>query len=573
MKKKISIILLAVAFLIFAGESRADVLNETRTFRVAQEYDVSQRTQISATLRKISASAYWYAEDAFWNSLNPAAVVNYVSALDGLALEFDNRIYPELRGLFGPEWNPGIDNDPRITILMQNMKSDAGGYFTPNDEYPKEQIKDGRSNEREMIYLNVNHLPNPRVKGFLAHEFQHLITFNQRTKIRGEKSDDDTWLNELRSEYVSTYLGYDDNSRTSNLERRKIDFLAESSDSLTEWQNEKADYANVNLFGQYLAGRFGSGIMTKMVQSSETGLKVLDDVLSAYGPSLNFSQVFGDWLVAAFLNDCSIGAGQYCYKNSNLQNIKVAPTQIFSLSENSDVSVSQTTKDWTAHWYKFNQWPKVLKFNVSSGDANSRFRVLYIVNDFSGKIEIRGMNIQKTAGGEEGTVYLSNDPPTFNYAVFIVFNQFKTEDFSENEPSVSFTLNAGILQSEPVLAAGAEDIAQLLQTLENLRNQLRILIRESQARAAVQITRNLSFGTRHDEVKILQQILAGPPAGGADIYPEALVTGYFGPATLRAVQRFQCKYDIVCSGTPRTTGWGAVGPKTKAKINQLKNYE
>lgn len=59
-------------------------------------------------------------------------------------------------------------------------------------------------------------------------------------------------------------------------------------------------------------------------------------------------------------------------------------------------------------------------------------------------------------------------------------------------------------------------------------------------------------------VKRLQTILAKDKT----IYPESLVTGWFGPATLRAVQAFQKKNAIVSSGTPESTGYGVVGPKT-----------
>ena len=47
----------------------------------------------------------------------------------------------------------------------------------------------------------------------------------------------------------------------------------------------------------------------------------------------------------------------------------------------------------------------------------------------------------------------------------------------------------------------------------------------------------------------------------ASIYPERLVTGNFGPATLRAVKRFQAKYKI-----PQT---GYVGPMTRTKLIEL----
>lgn len=44
-------------------------------------------------------------------------------------------------------------------------------------------------------------------------------------------------------------------------------------------------------------------------------------------------------------------------------------------------------------------------------------------------------------------------------------------------------------------------------------------------------------------------------------------TGYYGPLTTAAVQRFQCLQDIVCSGTPQSTGWGTVGMKTRTSIS------
>lgn len=49
-------------------------------------------------------------------------------------------------------------------------------------------------------------------------------------------------------------------------------------------------------------------------------------------------------------------------------------------------------------------------------------------------------------------------------------------------------------------------------------------------------------------------------------YPEGLVTGYYGPATMRAVQRWQKDNGVVSSGSPSTTGYGAVGAKTRAAM-------
>jgi peptidoglycan hydrolase-like protein with peptidoglycan-binding domain len=57
---------------------------------------------------------------------------------------------------------------------------------------------------------------------------------------------------------------------------------------------------------------------------------------------------------------------------------------------------------------------------------------------------------------------------------------------------------------------------------------------------------------------------------GKEIYPEGLVTGYFGPATQRAVIRFQEKYVAeILTPFGLTKGTGLVGTKTREKINGM----
>ncbi len=45
--------------------------------------------------------------------------------------------------------------------------------------------------------------------------------------------------------------------------------------------------------------------------------------------------------------------------------------------------------------------------------------------------------------------------------------------------------------------------------------------------------------------------------------------GTYGPLTEKAVKAFQCKEGVVCSGTPASTGYGAVGPSTRAAIARV----
>ncbi|HEY4515306.1 MAG TPA: peptidoglycan-binding protein [Candidatus Paceibacterota bacterium] len=79
------------------------------------------------------------------------------------------------------------------------------------------------------------------------------------------------------------------------------------------------------------------------------------------------------------------------------------------------------------------------------------------------------------------------------------------------------------------------------------------------------INKNLGPRDIGPEVSKLQTLLSKDPT----LYPEGQVTGYYGALTQRAVQRFQCKHGIVCSGTPETTGYGRIGMNTRLKIEEI----
>jgi len=84
---------------------------------------------------------------------------------------------------------------------------------------------------------------------------------------------------------------------------------------------------------------------------------------------------------------------------------------------------------------------------------------------------------------------------------------------------------------------------------------------------SISFTKYLYPGLSNPEVKNFQQLLSNY----SDIYPEALITGYFGPLTKKAVQRFQLKYGITDQSDK---AFGLVGPKTRKILNLLEqiNY-
>lgn len=77
--------------------------------------------------------------------------------------------------------------------------------------------------------------------------------------------------------------------------------------------------------------------------------------------------------------------------------------------------------------------------------------------------------------------------------------------------------------------------------------------------------KDLAFGMTDSDVFHLQSVLKYEgffPANHAG-------SNYFGSITQKGVQGFQAKHGIVSSGTPATTGYGRVGEKTRAVLNEL----
>lgn len=80
------------------------------------------------------------------------------------------------------------------------------------------------------------------------------------------------------------------------------------------------------------------------------------------------------------------------------------------------------------------------------------------------------------------------------------------------------------------------------------------------------ITQDLSYGSQGEEVERLQQCLSQD----MDVYPEAIVSGYFGRKTEAAVKRFQEKYaQDILEPIGLTKGTGDVKPMTRDKLNTL----
>jgi peptidoglycan hydrolase-like protein with peptidoglycan-binding domain len=133
-----------------------------------------------------------------------------------------------------------------------------------------------------------------------------------------------------------------------------------------------------------------------------------------------------------------------------------------------------------------------------------------------------------------------------------------------------------IITCLPVMVGATTDTEALIESLRQQIETLRVQVLELQSqiriagggqegakeikeelKSTIRIARHLEIGARGKDVTLLQEMLASDP----EIYPEGLVTGYFGPLTYGAVKNFQRKMGV--------EEVGVVGPKTMSKINEL----
>ncbi|RCK77847.1 MAG: Secreted protease metal-dependent protease [Candidatus Ozemobacter sibiricus] len=309
------------------------------TFNVA----TMERFKVPAILRKIGKHCYAYVEKG--RDLAPSTIEKVVNA-------FDARIYPNNTAIFGSEWNPGIDGDPRITLFFLDIRDGYGqngnknftaGYFYAGDEYPTRV--NPHSNQREMLYLDISPADpsSDQLLSVLAHEFQHMIHWHHDPK-------EHTWLNEACSQLAVFLNGFDHPNQV-------FAFIRNSDNNLIAWANETAiaNYGQVYLFAYFLANRVCANVqernalMRAIVAHKSQGITSIADVFKRQKKPYAFSQVFDGFCVANFINDPTLANGFYGY-DKFLSKLKVAPARRFT---GAPFSAHSTVKPWSAKGYQF----------------------------------------------------------------------------------------------------------------------------------------------------------------------------------------------------------------------------
>jgi len=287
---------------------------------------------------------------------------------------------------------------------------------------------------------------------------------------------------------------------------------------------------------------------------SKNGLVSFVEVFKKH--QANFEQVYLDWLVANIVNDCFLGK-QYCYQGTSLKNYSIlAHSYYLPIQSRSSLSVTDSIKSWEAKWQKITGGSGIIKLKFTIPENTPIEKIPYIIEDIDGKktigfIDFSAANIQEIYIEEMGT---KNKAVYFIPFVGSFGKQGKTYYYSWEVTNVESSDN----QEKQIIESLLRQIDELKRQVVMLQTQLAMQKTYQSGLSCSIFSQDLYYGmTSSDEVKCLQQFLANLEN---DIYPEKLVTGYFGPLTQAAVQRYQKFKGII------TTGY--FGPLTRSVANQ-----
>ncbi|GMQ78105.1 MAG: immune inhibitor A [Anaerolineae bacterium] len=302
-------------------------------FEIGDSYNFwTDQGKTEATLMAISTHAYFWFESSL--------VVDRDEVLEA-SMRFEEDYYSKLTDLWGIEWRPGMDNDPRFSILhLANfVDDDELGYFDSGDEYPS-SINDA-SNEQEIVYLNMDALSLGSDIYFatLTHEVQHLIQWNN-------DPNETAWLNEGLSQLSELLLEFNTVDTLS-------DYAANPNIQLNVWDYDDeeiryAHYGAAYLFSVYLWERLGAQAISELAQSSRNGIASISLILEKYLPETNLIEFFGSWTVANYLEN-NEQKGQYSYSSIEL----IRPVHSFEIDSAPTEKVDQI-EQFSAEYIRLN---------------------------------------------------------------------------------------------------------------------------------------------------------------------------------------------------------------------------
>jgi len=261
---------------------------------------------------------------------------------------------------FGDPPNP-LDNLERIFLLYYRFNISADGYFWYFDQYPDGTFAFA-SNEADVIYLATDsgEPASNYMLAVCAHEFEHLIHFNQDT-------NEDTWLDEGLGELAMWLFGNPDIISSFN---------SQPDNSLTDWGANWADYIQTYLWTLYVYEQYGGQPMIwDLIHNPANGMPSYQQTLTSLGYSVTMENIFGDWSIANFLDDTSIPDGQYGYTGDTLP-----PFYAFRTHNSYPAAGSGSVTNWATDYIRLADFTGTPTLDFNGIDSRD-FRVAMMATD------------------------------------------------------------------------------------------------------------------------------------------------------------------------------------------------
>jgi hypothetical protein len=232
--------------------------------------------------------------------------------LEYLVNEFDNNIYPTDTSIYGEPLARGEEGQ-KVWILIHNIRDEAyydptaqsyiAGYFSASED---------AAYNRNMMHIDSYDWANRTgpdgarpylYEGVFAHEFEHLIHFDQ-------DPDEPSWVDEGLADLAGFFCGYGHSSgHIANY------FYNHEATPLTFWGGGLWDYGASYLFQLYLYEQYGgAAFASALVQEQANGIEGIENTLAAFGYSDSFDEIFDNWVVANYIDDTRKAGGKYGYE-------------------------------------------------------------------------------------------------------------------------------------------------------------------------------------------------------------------------------------------------------------------
>ena len=336
-----------------------------------------------ATLRAQGDNCYiWVLEECFVETIASGSKINSTKAQD-LATNFES-MYRPIRDVFGNESDAmintdglvsissGSDTGTKVNIVVYDIEGDykdgqqSGtlGYFWAKDYYTAAAAAEsgdatiGLTNCGKYFYVDSYFLNEAPLMLYstLAHEFQHMINFGQKT-MRSMETDQagsqvlvsQTWSNEMMSmvceDMVQEYLGVQD--KDSPIAR--LPWLCQHYylSGLTDWlggNSVQVSYAGAYAFGAYLARNYGGTQLIKEIATNNyVDQQAITQALQARGYQETFESVFEKYVQALVLDNPSTTVPSF-NKSVDGINGKMKAIDIFNVKTEDELGREQSVR-------------------------------------------------------------------------------------------------------------------------------------------------------------------------------------------------------------------------------------